>query len=55
MMLSQNLVVDAALQMLVQNHTFVVAVVVVVVVVLLPFLYLRISQIFYKQKLRSNM
>ena len=54
MMLSQNLVVDAALQMLVQNHTFVVAVV-VVVVVLLPFLYLRISQIFYKQKLRSNM
>ena len=46
MMLAQNLVVDARLQILVQNHTFVV-VVVVVVVVLLPFLYLRILQIFY--------
>ena len=45
MMLAQNLVVDARLQILVQNHTFVV--VVVVVVVLLPFLYLRILQIFY--------
>ena len=44
MMLAQNLVVDARLQILVQNHTFVV--VVVVVVVLLPFLYLRILQIF---------
>ena len=45
MMLAQNLVVDARRQILVQNHTFVV--VVVVVVVLLPFLYLRILQIFY--------
>ena len=54
MMLAQNLVVDARLQILVQNHTFVV-VVVVVVVVLLPFLYLRILQIFYMQKLTSKM
>ena len=53
MMLAQNLVVDARLQILVQNHTFVV--VVVVVVVLLPFLYLRILQIFYMQKLTSKM
>ena len=52
MMLAQNLVVDARLQILVQNHTFVV---VVVVVVLLPFLYLRILQIFYMQKLTSKM
>ena len=51
MMLAQNLVVDARLQILVQNHTFVV----VVVVVLLPFLYLRILQIFYMQKLTSKM
>ena len=50
MMLAQNLVVDARLQILVQNHTFVV-----VVVVLLPFLYLRILQIFYMQKLTSKM
>ena len=55
MMLAQNLVVDARLQILVQNHTFIVVVVVVVVVVLLPFLYLRILQIFYMQKLTSKM